>query len=98
ITSLAGVRASGRVLLGFAAARRARGLPKTVFTWPLFADTPLVPAFLMMLAVALLAAAIGLAAIIGAFVAGLIVAETEAAEEVERDFRPLASIFTPFFF
>ena len=69
-----------------------------MFTWPLFADTPLVPAFLMMLAVALLAAAIGLAAIIGAFVAGLIVAETEAVDEIERDFRPLASIFTPFFF
>jgi hypothetical protein len=86
------------VLLGFAAARRARGLPTRVFTWPLFADTPLVPAFLMMLAVALLAAAIGLAAIIGAFVAGLIVAETEAVDEIERDFRPLASIFTPFFF
>ena len=86
------------VLLGFAAARRARGLPRRVFTWPLFADTPLVPAFLMMLAVALLAAAIGLAAIIGAFVAGLIVAETEAVDEIERDFRPLASIFTPFFF
>jgi Kef-type K+ transport system membrane component KefB len=97
-TILVGVAGIGLVLLGFAAARRARGLPKTVFTWPLFADTPLVPAFLMMLAVALLAAAIGLAAIIGAFVAGLIVAETEAAEEVERDFKPLASIFTPFFF
>jgi len=97
-TILVGVAGIGMVLLGFAAARRARGLPTRVFTWPLFADTPLVPAFLMMLAVALLAAAIGLAAIIGAFVAGLIVAETEAVDEIERDFRPLASIFTPFFF
>ena len=97
-TILVGVAGIGMVLLGFAAARRARGLPTRVFTWPLFADTPLVPAFLMMLAVALLAAAIGLAAIIGAFVAGLIVAETEAVVEIERDFRPLASIFTPFFF
>jgi Kef-type K+ transport system membrane component KefB len=97
-TILVGVAGIGLVLLGFAAARRARGLPSRVFTWPLFADTPLVPAFLLMLAVALIAAAIGLAAIIGAFVAGLIVAETEAVDEVERDFRPLASIFTPFFF
>jgi len=97
-TLLVGVAGIGLVLLGFAAARRARGLPRTVFTWPLFADTPLVPAFLLMLAVGLLAAAIGLAAIIGAFVAGLIVAETEAAEELERDFKPLASVFTPFFF
>ncbi len=97
-TLLVGVAGVGLVLLGFAAARRARGLPKHVFTWPMFADTPLVPAFLLMLAVALLAAAIGLAAIIGAFVAGLIVAETEAAEELEHDFKPLASVFTPFFF
>jgi Kef-type K+ transport system membrane component KefB len=97
-TVLVGVAGIGLVLLGFAAARRARGLPSSVFTWPLFADTPLVPAFLAMLAVALLSAAIGLAAIIGAFVAGLIAAETEAADELEHDFKPLASIFTPFFF
>ena len=56
------------------------------------------PAFLIMLAIALLAAAVGLAAIIGAFVAGLIVAETEAVDEIEHDIKPLASIFTPFFF
>lgn len=97
-TIVVGVAGIGLVLLGFAAARRARGLPTTVFTWPLFADTPLVPAFLMMMVIALLAAAIGLAAIIGAFVAGLIVAETEARHEVERDIKPLAAIFTPFFF
>jgi Kef-type K+ transport system membrane component KefB len=97
-TLLVGVAGIGLVVLGFAAARRARGIPSTVFTWPLFADTPLVPSFLIMLGVALLAAWIGLAAIIGAFVAGLIVAETEAADELEHDIKPLASIFTPFFF
>jgi Na+:H+ antiporter len=97
-TVLVGVAGCGLVLLGFAAARRAKGLPRHVFTWPVFADTPLVPAVLLMLATALLAIWIGLAAIIGAFVIGLIIAETEAAEEVERDFRPLASVFTPFFF
>ncbi len=97
-TLLVGVAGIGLVLLGFAAARRARGLPRTVFTWPLFADTPLVPAFMIMLALALLATAVGLAAIIGAFVAGLVVAETEAAEELEHDIKPLASIFVPFFF
>ena len=97
-TLLVGVAGIGLVLLGFAVARRARGLKSEVFTWPLFADTPLVPAFLIMLAVALLSAAVGLAAIIGAFVAGLIVAETEAVDEIERDIKPLALIFTPFFF
>ncbi len=97
-TLLVGVAGIGLVLLGFVIARRARGLPSTAFTWPLFADTPLVPAFLIMLAVALVAIVVGLAAIIGAFVAGLVVAETEAADELEHDIKPLASIFVPFFF
>jgi Kef-type K+ transport system membrane component KefB len=97
-TLLVGVAGIGMVLLGFVVARRARGIPSSAFTWPLFADTPLVPAFLIMLATALLATVVGLAAIIGAFVAGLVVAETEAAHELERDIKPLASIFVPFFF
>ena len=97
-TVLVAVAALGLVGLGFAAARRARGLKREVFTWPLFADTPLAPAFILMLAVALVSAAIGLAAIIGAFVAGLIVAETEAQDELEHEIRPLGQIFTPFFF
>lgn len=97
-TLLVGVAGIGLVLLGFLAARRARGLPSTVFTWPRFADTPLLPSFMVMLLVALLAAAIGLAAIIGAFVAGLIIAETGAREEVEHEIKPLGALFTPFFF
>jgi Kef-type K+ transport system membrane component KefB len=97
-TILVAVAAFGLVGLGFAAARRARGLKREVFTWPLFADTPLVPAFILMFGVALVSAAIGLAAIIGAFVAGLIVAETEAQDELEHEIRPLSQIFTPFFF
>lgn len=92
------VGALGFVVLGFAIARRARGVRREVFTWPLFADTPLVPAFLLMLSLAILAGLIGLAAIIGAFVAGLIVAETEAQDEIEHEIKPLASIFAPFFF
>ncbi len=97
-TILIAVAAVGLVGLGFAAARRARGLKREVFTFPLFADTPLVPAFMLMFAVALVSAAIGLAAIVGAFVAGLIVAETEAQDELEHEMRPLGQIFTPFFF
>ena len=97
-TLLVAVAGIGVVLLGFAAARRARGLRREVFTWPLFADSPLVPAFIVMFAFALLTAVIGLAAIIGAFVAGLIVAETEARDELEHEIGPLRQIFTPFFF
>ena len=92
------IPAGGLLVLGFAAARRARGLKREVFTWPLFADTPLVPAFIVMFGMALLAAYIGLAAIIGAFIAGLVIAETEAREELEHEIRPLGLIFTPFFF
>ena len=97
-TLLLAVAAIGLVALGFAAARRARGLRREVFTWPLFADTPLVPAFILMFGFALLAVLFGLAAIIGAFVAGLIIAETEARDELEHEIRPLQQIFTPFFF
>ncbi|MEX1169576.1 MAG: cation:proton antiporter [Chloroflexota bacterium] len=97
-TVLVAVSAVGLVGLGLAAARRARGLSREAFTWPLFADTPLVPAFLVMFALALVSAAIGLAAIIGAFVAGLIVAETEARDELEHEMDPLGQIFIPFFF
>jgi Kef-type K+ transport system membrane component KefB len=97
-TVLVAVSAVGLVGLGLAASRRARGLSRDVFTWPLFADTPLVPAFLVMFALALVSAAIGLAAIIGAFVAGLIVAETEARDELEHEMNPLGQIFIPFFF
>jgi Na+:H+ antiporter len=92
------VPAVGLLALGFFAARRARGLKREVFTWPLFAETPLVPAFIVMFGMALVAAYIGLAAIIGAFIAGLVIAETEAREEIEHEIRPLGSVFTPFFF
>jgi Kef-type K+ transport system membrane component KefB len=97
-TLFVAVAAVGLVGLGFAAARRVRGVSREAFTWPLFADTPLVPSFLLMLALAIVAAFVGLAAIIGAFVAGLIVAETEARDELQDEIRPLSQIFTPFFF
>ena len=97
-TVFVGVAAIGLVGLGLAAARRARGLPREAFTWPLFAESPLVIAFILMFALAIVSALIGLAAIIGAFVAGLIVAETEARDELEHEVAPLRQIFTPFFF
>jgi Kef-type K+ transport system membrane component KefB len=97
-TLVVGLAGLGLVVLGFAVARRVRGLRREVFTWPLFADTPLVPAMILMLGLALVAELVGLAAIIGAFVAGLIVAETEAQDELQHEVKPLVAIFTPFFF
>jgi Kef-type K+ transport system membrane component KefB len=53
---------------------------------------------IVMLAVALLAQYIGLAAIVGAFLAGLVLAEVKQHHSLEERFRPLAWFFTPFFF
>jgi Kef-type K+ transport system membrane component KefB len=84
--------------IGLALAPLGRRLPRKVFVWPKFADTPVVPVFIVMFAGALLAQFVGLAAIIGAFVVGLIIAETPVREEVEHGFRSLLGIFAPFFF
>jgi len=51
-------------------------------------------------AVALAAAAdlIGLATIIGAFAAGLVLAKTERRQHIERDIKPVANLLVPIFF
>jgi len=51
-----------------------------------------------MLGLSLLAQYIGLAAIIGAFIAGLIVSEVKQHAALEDRFTPLAWFFVPFFF
>lgn len=53
---------------------------------------------ILMLALSLLAQWIGLAAIVGAFLAGLTVAELKQHTAIESRFEPLAWFFTPFFF
>ena len=50
------------------------------------------------LALSLLADYIGLAAIVGAFIAGLTMSELKQHTDIERRFEPLAWFFTPFFF
>lgn len=95
VTLLAGLAFVG---IGLALAPFGRRLPRKLFVWPRFADTPVVPVFIIMFAGALLAQFVGLAAIIGAFVVGLFIAETPVREEVEHGFRPLLGIFAPFFF
>jgi Kef-type K+ transport system membrane component KefB len=95
LTLVAGLAFVG---IGLALAPMGRRLPRSIFVWPKFADTPVVPVFIIMFAGALLAQFVGLAAIIGAFVVGLIIAETPVREEVEHGFRSLLGIFAPFFF
>ena len=55
-------------------------------------------AVMFMLAVALMAQYIGLAAIVGAFLAGLVLGEVKQHTKLEDQFEPLAWFFTPFFF
>ncbi|MCC6175251.1 MAG: cation:proton antiporter [Chloroflexi bacterium] len=61
-------------------------------------DAPFVVAMLAMLGLAALAAQIGLAAIIGAFLAGMVFAELREQYELERKARPLYELLVPLFF
>lgn len=65
---------------------------------PRFAESPLLPAVILCLGLAAFSAQIGLAALIGAFLAGMIVAETKDQNPIEEEVRPLYAFFPPFFF
>lgn len=65
---------------------------------PKFSESPLLPAVILCLGIAAVAANIGLAAVIGAFLAGMIVAETKEVTPIESEIEPLYAFFPPFFF
>ena len=65
---------------------------------PRFSESPLLPAVILCLGLAAFAAQIGLAAIIGAFLAGMMVAETRERYPIEHEVAPLYAFFPPFFF
>ena len=69
-----------------------------LLTAPRFADSPLLPAVLLCLGLAVVAGEIGLAGIIGAFLAGMVIAESPDREAVENEVGPLYAFFPPFFF
>jgi len=105
----AGEVSGGRILLllGLAAAFigivaiGGRGILRTrrsLLTDPRFAETPFLPGMIVMLGLAALAAQIGLAAIIGAFLAGMVVGESSERHALETETAPVAAFFTPFFF
>jgi len=71
---------------------------RSLLTDPEFADTPFLPGMIVMLGLAALAAQIGLAAIIGAFLAGMVVGESSERHALESEVAPVAAFFTPFFF
>ncbi len=70
----------------------------SILTAPRFAETPFLPGMIVMLGLAALSAAIGLAAIIGAFLAGMVVGESAERDALENETAPVAAFFTPFFF
>ena len=65
---------------------------------PSFSESPLLPAVIVLLGLAAFAAQIGLAAIIGAFLAGMVIAESNDRDDVEEEVAPLYAFFPPFFF
>lgn len=85
------------VLFGVGGSRLLQRKPD-LLERPRFATSPLLPAVLLCLGLAVLAQEIGLAAVIGAFLAGMIVAETREHNSIEREIEPLYMFFAPFFF
>jgi len=71
---------------------------RSILTDPEFAETPFLPGMIIMLGLAALASVIGLAAIIGAFLAGMVVGESSERHALEAEVAPVAAFFTPFFF
>ena len=61
-------------------------------------DAPLVLALTLMLGLAALAAVVGLAAIIGAFLAGMVVAQMREHYALEHRIQPIFAFLVPFFF
>lgn len=85
------------VFIALGGTRLLQNRPKLLDA-PRFADSPLLPAVILCLGLAAFSAQIGLAALIGAFLAGMIVAETKDQNTIEEEVRPLYAFFPPFFF
>lgn len=85
----------GVVLIGGTRVLQRR---RSLLTDPVFAETPFLPGMILMLGLAALASIIGLAAIIGAFLAGMVVGESSERHALEEEVAPVAAFFTPFFF
>ncbi len=88
VVFVGGIGLVGPVLVGRFGERLARLSPNVIFE----------VGIILMLALSLLANYIGLAAIVGAFLAGLAIAELKQHTQVEEKFTPLAWFFVPFFF
>jgi Kef-type K+ transport system membrane component KefB len=65
---------------------------------PMDAESPLSISLAICLGLAAAAAFSGLAAIIGAFLAGMLLAETQHRQDLEQNTKPLMALLLPFFF
>ncbi len=61
-------------------------------------DAPFAFGIILVLGLSVMAEFIGLAAIIGAFLAGIVLSETKEFLELEHKFQPLGNLLVPFFF
>jgi Kef-type K+ transport system membrane component KefB len=97
---IAGVALVAMIFIALAGVGGTRLLSRrrALLTEPRFAETPFLPGMLLMLGLAALSAAIGLAAIIGAFLAGMVAGESSERRALEQEVAPVAAFFTPFFF
>jgi len=100
VTSVGLLLIGSVIFIGVVAIAGSRLLARypAVLRAPSFTETGLLPAVLLCLGLAAVAGEIGLAAIIGAFLAGMVVAETKEHTEVEEAVKPLYAFFPPFFF
>ncbi len=85
------------LFFGLGGTRLLRRQPR-LLQLPRFSESPLLPAVILALGLAAFAAEVGLAAIIGAFLAGMMVAETKEQHPIEAEVAPLYAFFPPFFF
>jgi Kef-type K+ transport system membrane component KefB len=81
-------------LLGTYVMRRSHG----ILDAPIDNESPLPVSFAICLALAVGSAFFGMAAIIGAFLAGMVLAETPHRHDLEHDFARVSAILVPFFF
>jgi Kef-type K+ transport system membrane component KefB len=88
------------VFLGVVAVLGAKVMRRSsdLLALPLDPESPLAISLAICFGLAVAAAHIGLAAIIGAFLAGMILAETNHHKTLERDIKPILALMLPFFF
>lgn len=82
------------VVVGTRVMRRASNLLDA----PVSPMSPITLSLALCLGLAVAAAYLGLAAIIGAFLAGMIAAESDQRETLERNLKPIEAFLVPFFF